>query len=290
MQRIVAISIVGACGLVLVGCLGDDPKEFPPSLDVSLALPAAAVIASEEDALLLAPGSIVEQSILAHLRDEANEEYEQNHDFTGLGRQDGDRQCLGGGTQQTVSRTLEMVGSPYNGSSFDVIRYANQECNETHTIDGSLNGGRSLGFPTEGAGVGEFTTNVDYIVYDQSGASLKHPFSVASYRGSTRSMGRYGLVHAHLMRRNEFNYYGAAGGKLQGYSVVKLVSEGSSSYARTVQLGTSEADFSLEYGPDGVREVVEGYIENYHGYFARRYAKLMLKQPARCMLMSCLPH
>ncbi|WP_300523484.1 hypothetical protein [Alcanivorax sp.] len=239
---------------------------------VALERVAAASFGSEEDVVLLAPGSLMDETHLPLSRMALNLNEALNVDMTGADRDDQSQACEGGGEHVVTDRSDDDVASPFSGALHDVIESDDRNCFSSDTVAGSgrADGVRRIGYPVSGIGGGNFFAETDFIGFEHSGMSLDSPFSVSqSFDDDTVIFSRYWYGFIHLRRDSADEDYGSAGGELEQYSVVGTMAiDGDGSGTGTTQLGNSEQQrFWLEYGIDGDMTFEEGHIERYQGRY-----------------------
>ncbi|MGJ3256785.1 MAG: hypothetical protein ACFE0K_10730 [Alcanivorax sp.] len=233
---------------------------------------AAVTLDSEETVVLLAPGSLMDETYMPLTRLMANLNVALDVDMTGDNRVDQGHACEGGGEYVVMHRSDQDVASPFSGALHDVIKTEDNNCFSSDTFSGAghADGVRRVGYPVSGMGSGNFLAETDFIGFEQSGTSLESPFSVSqSFEGETVIFSRYWYGFMRLRRDSDDHAYGSAGGELEQYSVVGSTAMDSDGSATGItQFGDNEQErFWLEYDINGDMTFEEGHIERYQGRY-----------------------
>ena len=243
---------------------------------------AAATLDSEENVVLLAPGSLMDETYMPFTRLIANLNVALEVDMTGAARDDNGHDCAGGGEYVVTGRSDQDVASPFSGALHDVIKAEDRNCFSSDTFSGAghADGMRRVGYPVSGIGSGNFLSETDFIGFEQSGTSLESPFSVSqSFEGEAVIFSRYWYGFMHLRRDSDDQAYGSAGGELEQYSVVGGTAMDSDGSATGItQFGDNEQErFWLEYDINGDMTFEEGHIERYQGRYGYSIAGVLPK-------------
>lgn len=267
------------------GSGGEGPSNSPDNNNengemAALERVAAATLGSEEEIVLLAPGSLLDETYLPLSRLAINLNVAMDVDMTGADRDDQSHACEGGGEYVVTRRADEDVTSPFSGALHDVIESEDKNCFSSDAVagTGSADGVRHIGYPVSGIGSGNFLSETDFIGFEQSGTSLESPFSVSqSFEGETVIFSRYWYGFMHLRRDSEDQAYGSAGGELEQYSVVGSTAiDDQGSATGITQFGSNEQQrFWLEYDTDGDMTFEEGHIERYQGRYGYSIAGVL---------------
>lgn len=277
-------SLMVACGGG-GGSSGAGPSNSPDNNNengeiAALERVAAATLDSEETVVLLAPGSLMDETYMPFTRLMANLNVALEVDMTGASRSDQGHACEGGGEHVVMQRSDQDVASPFSGALHDVIKTEDKNCFSSDTFSGAghADGVRRVGYPVSGVGSGNFLSETDFIGFEQSGTSLESPFSVSqSFEGETVIFARYWYGFMHLRRDSEDLAYGSAGGELEQYSVVGSTAMDSDGSATGItQFGDNEQErFWLEYDINGDMTFEEGHIERYQGRYGYTIAGVL---------------
>lgn len=240
----------------------------------------AAQFTHENDVVLLAPGSLLDEALLSGARSVVNLSLAFGIDATGIDRIAESRNCGGGGDLEVLSRDSQQVESPFSGANFDVIVTRENSCRESTLESGGVeslaNGVRKIGYPISGAGSDNFSEETDFIGYEQSGLGLDDPYVVSGLFGSNVTQRRWWQGHTHLWRDDPDNDgYGDAGGAAEQYSIVYYDgNDGAGKYSSLIQFGANaESMFEIGYAPNGDASVDESYIERYQGVYGLEILK-----------------
>lgn len=243
----------------------------------SLRLVKPASFVDEDAVVILAPGSVIDDTMLLLMRMPVNLSLALGVDHTGSGRASSSYSCDQSGSFQVLEQKLEAIQSPYNGGNFDMISSVDNSCVEnTATSGGSpatVNGFRKIGYPVSGLGSGEFSNETHFIGYEQSGKSIDDPFTAKGVLGGHIDQSRYLSGHFLLEREDiENEAYGDTGGGTSQYSVVSMSFDlDDKKTVYLTQLGDEQNNLWLEYEPHGDTSVDELHIERYEGVYGREW-------------------
>lgn len=279
--RIISVTLVTG---VFAGCGGGGGgsaavavSSRTPGPDVavkeSLRLVKPASFSDEDAVVILAPGSIMDDTMLPLTRMAIALDLGLGVDATGADLAINSTACPQGGSYEVTSYQQEDVNSPYNGGNFDVVTSESTNCQESVSIPevnpGIVNGYKKVGYPVSGIGSGKFATETHFIGYERSGKSLQEPFIGTGVLFGIINQARIWDGHMMLKRENtETDLYGDAGGAVTLYSVISesAAFEGDSSLTLR-QMGDSDNKLWLEYDPISELGVNEGHIERYEGMY-----------------------
>lgn len=232
----------------------------------------------DEDAVaILAPGSVIDDTMLLLSRMGVNLSLGLGVDVTGSGRSSFSYSCAQSGSFEVLEKKLEAIQSPYSGGNFDMISSVDKSCVESTVTSGvnpaTFDGFRKIGYPVSGAGSGDFATETDFIGYEKSGLSLDDPFFANGVMGGSLNQSRYWEGHTLLTRVDTDNeLYGDAGGATDVYSVMRMSFDlDDKKTVYLTQLGDEESNLWLEYEPHGDASVDELHIERYEGVYGREW-------------------
>lgn len=288
------IGLIAACGgggggSSSAAAATANPADQDVAPNDSLRMVKAASFVDEDAVAILAPGSVIDDTMLPLTRMAINLNLAFGVDHTGSGRASSSYSCAQSGSFQVLEQKLEAIQSPYNGGNFDMISSVDNNCVESTVTSGgspaTVNGFRKIGYPVTGPGSGNFANETHLIGYEQSGKNLDEPFSAKGVLGGNIDQSRYLSGHFLLERADiENETYGDAGGGTSQYSVVRMSSNFNDKKTITLtQLGDEENNLWLEYEPLGDNPVEESHIERYEGIYGMELLAFQGGQiPASC--------
>ncbi|MCK0153950.1 hypothetical protein MWU49_09565 [Alcanivorax sp. S6407] len=290
-----SIGLITACGGGGSGgsssttSASSNPADQDVTPNDPLRMVKAASFVDEDAVAILAPGSVIDDTMLPLTRMATNLNLALGVDLTGSGRASSSYSCETSGSFQVLEQKLEATNSPYSGGNFDMISSVYKSCVESTVTSGgspaTFSGFRKIGYPVSGPGSGEFANETSFIGYEKSGISLDEPLSAKGVLGGNIDQSRYLSAHMLLERADTgTEAYGATGGGTSQYSVVRMSSNFEDKKTVTLtQLGDEENNLWLEYEPQGDNPVEESHIERYEGIYGMEFLAFQGGQvPASC--------